>query len=455
MKKPLLRGILRIAAFCLCLLLFLIAADFLLVQTDSITAITITEMKQRDDIQLAVVGSSVVRDHFNEALITEETGMESFSVAVAGSGFQTFTAMTEELYKTSSPEIVALVIEPYNFDTAREDPMPSYKTMPWLTGIGTRLRYYISNTRTDGYWIDRALIFRDFGAESFADIKKTISFHLDPYGTFAAYQDTLKAEHAEYMGAGFLRHNVAADLSTVIRQQMLGEPDGGYDYPLLEESKEMMLAFRDLVVSHGSRLLVIISDNHTSHALAEPDYLRYIDHVEDFCAENGMECYNLFYAKEELLPNLDNTFYDLYHMTGEGADQESHAFARIINAVRAGEDISGWFYHRNWEYKETVTWIVNTWVHPKKKGTFTAGCNTGSMVHPEYRFVLLDADGNETLLRDYEGGKDGAVIKNVTLPENTNLRVYARLQEHPEQEPVWFDYPDDYGYAAAHQDLYR
>ena len=162
MNKSLLVKGLRLLGFAAVFLLVLIAADFFLVDTDSVAALTIREMQQADDIQLAIVGSSVVRDHFNEDMITRETGLSSFSVTAPGAGFQTFAAITEELYKKNTPELLCLVLEPYNFNTAREDPEPSYKLMPWLTGLGTRVRYYAANAKIDGYWVDRALIFRDF-----------------------------------------------------------------------------------------------------------------------------------------------------------------------------------------------------------------------------------------------------------------------------------------------------
>ena len=56
----------RFAAFLLVFLIFTAMGDFWLVNTDSVTAKTVIEMQARDDIELAVVGSSVVRDHFNQ-----------------------------------------------------------------------------------------------------------------------------------------------------------------------------------------------------------------------------------------------------------------------------------------------------------------------------------------------------------------------------------------------------
>ena len=449
-RYSVIKPFLRLAAFLLCFALLVLAANFTLVKTDSVVAMTLREMRQAQDIQLAVVGSSVVRDHFNQALISEQTGLSSYSIAIPGAGFQTFTAITEELYKTANPQIIVLVIEPYNFNTVREDPEPVYKSLPWLTGLGTRLRYYMAASRSDGGWLDRALLFRSFPAEGLSDVAKTLGMRFAPEATFAAQGVLFDEAQTHYAGRGFLRHEGTPDLGDTIRREMLAEYDVGYDYPLIPGTCEMLLAYRDLVARHGSRLIVLFSDNHTSHALAEPDFLRYMDNAMRFLAENDIEAYNLFYAKEDFLPNLDSTYYDLYHMNGTGADIQSAAFARLMNTLLSGEDVSDWFYQKAWEYRETVTWVVNTWVHPSEGDHFTAACNTGSIVTPQYRFVLRQQDGQERLLRDYS---EEPTI-HCPLGEGESLRVWARLKEYPDHPPVYYDYPDDYAYAAAHDALY-
>ena len=441
---------LRLALFFCTALLFLVAANFLLVQTDSVTAITFHEMRSAPVIDLAVIGSSVVRDHFNEQLISEQTGMNAYSISVPSASFQTMIASADELFKVHHPSLVALVLEPYNFDTARENPEALYKVMPWLSGFQTRLRLYTDSARIDGHWINRALIFREFGAQSPADMLKALRFHIDPEGAFSEVAASLD-ENMQYMGRGYLRHSGTEGIEDKIRSVMLAEKDDGYSCPLLPETKSMFLSLRDKIEAEGARLIVVLSGSHSSHPLAEPHFLRYMQHVMDFCRENSMPCYNLLYAKEDFLPNLDAYYYDLFHMTGEGADIQSEAFARLINALNSGEDVSGWFYEKDWEYRETITRVVNCWIHKEKSGSFRAGCNTGSMVHPLYRFVLRDPDGRETLLRDY--AKEKRI--DAELPEGWNLRVYTRLEETPEQEPAYFDYPADYGYASLNPSLYK
>ena len=72
----------RIAGFFLCLVLLIAFANKFLLQTDTVAFLTIREMQQREDIEMAIIGSSVVRDHFDPVLISEETGLTAFDVLI-------------------------------------------------------------------------------------------------------------------------------------------------------------------------------------------------------------------------------------------------------------------------------------------------------------------------------------------------------------------------------------
>ena len=75
MKNKTLRGLLRLAAFGLCFVPVLLFANTFLIKTDTYARLTLAEMKQRSDIDMVFVGSSIVRDHFNAEMITKETEM--------------------------------------------------------------------------------------------------------------------------------------------------------------------------------------------------------------------------------------------------------------------------------------------------------------------------------------------------------------------------------------------
>ena len=81
-KHPNLRGMAMLALFLLGFALLLAFANVHLIQTDTIARLTIYEMQQRSDIELALVGSSIVRDHFNAPMITELTEKNAFCATI-------------------------------------------------------------------------------------------------------------------------------------------------------------------------------------------------------------------------------------------------------------------------------------------------------------------------------------------------------------------------------------
>ena len=431
------RSFIRLFAFLLAFVPVVLLADTFLIQTDTFVALTMDELKTRSDIELAVVGSSIVRDHFNAPLISERTGMQAFSAAVPGLSLQGELALTSELYRQNDPEYTVLVVEPYNFDTAKEDPNALYKLMPFLSDAENKMTYYLDTAREDGKYLDRLLLFREFGAQSLADVAKTAGLRLNARKEYERLKPTMDAT-VSYAGGGFLRHTSDESAESLIRETVLREEYPGYVYELYAPSKALLARYKALCEEKGSKLLVILFPNLTAHALAEPGFLPYGESLMAYCRENEIPCYNFQYAKTDWLPNLDSYYYDLYHMNGDGADLFSAAFADFFNAYARGDDVSGLFYADSAEYLASIDRITNVWLSVGE-GVYIADCNRGTLVTPRYRFVSVAADGRETLLRDYG---ENAELAADRVPQGETLRVYAVSQGQENAEPVWYDLSD-------------
>lgn len=455
-KHPNLRGMAKLALFMLGFVLLLVFANTHLIQTDTIARLTIHEMQQRDDIELALVGSSIVRDHFNAQLITEETGLETFCATVPTASMPASIALTRELFETNSPEWVVLVTEPYNFITVREAPEAQYKLMPFLSDPANMLDYYLRTCDEDGFYLDRLMMFRGFGAQSVSDIIKTIGLRYFPEQMY----EHLKADMdptVSYKGAGFLRHETeerADDQIRTIIREYTGVPE-----ELLPASKEQIQLYKQLCEENGAKLMVVIYPNHTAHGLGEIGFLEINDSLMAYCAELGVPCYNFTYAKPELMPNLDAYFFDLYHMVGEGADIFSSAFVRVFNGHAAGEDLSTLFHPNRWYYRDTLNFTTNCWITHYEPGpwwnpalyhdearvnelykshdVFLADCNHWYSYTPEYKFVLLEEDGSETILLDY--GVDKLYACERGALSGRTMRLYARIAGHEDTGEVWYD----------------
>ena len=428
------RKIIRLCVFLLGFVWLIIFANTFLIKTDTYARLTLAEMKQRSDIDMVFVGSSIVRDHFNAELISEKTGKQAFSAAVPGLSLQGELALTRELYKTNDPAYTVLVLEPYNFDTVKEDPNAQYKLMPFLSDMGNRFDYYLDVCREDGKYLDRLLMFREFGVESLADLRKTVGLHMNAQKTYARLRPTMDGT-VSYAGGGFLRHTSGESAETLIRETVLREENPGYYYEIYDASKSLLTRYKALWEEKGSRLIVMLFPNLTAHALAEPGFLPYGESLMKFCRESGIPCFNFQYAKTEFMENLDGYYYDLYHMNGTGADLFSAFFARFFNAYTSGEDVSGWFYADQAQYLASIDRITNVWLSVGE-GVYIADCNRGTLVTPRYRFVSVAADGTETTLLD-DGESD--TIPAALVPDGETLRVYAVPKGQENAVSVWYD----------------
>ena len=455
MKKK----IVRLCIFVLGFIWLLVFANTFLIKTDTYARLTLAEIKERDDIQVAFVGSSIVRDHFNAKLISEQTGLTCFSVGIPCAALQADLAVTTELYRTNHPEWTILVVEPFTFDTVREGIEAQYELMPYLSSPVEQLKYYLRLCREDGWYFDRLFMFRDFGVESFRDFLKTVKLRFFPWQTYEAMKPKLD-KRMSYEGSGFVRYNTKDRATKAVRKQVIREYTGYY-YELYPHSKEMLLEYRDLVEKNGSKLMIFIYPNMTAHNLAIPGFLDYNASLMHFCKENGIECVNFSLAKPELYPRkTDSYYFDLYHMVGDGSDIFSTSFSKFFNAYLAGEDTSDWFYKDNAEYLASIKYITNCWISTytpgewnmaweqdeaavaavsEGKDVYLANCNHGTTVTPEYRFVLFDkSTGEETELTDWQ--TDGIFTCDVGAMTGKCLRVYARPQNGEQDKDVYFDF---------------
>ena len=437
--KSTIRKALALLAFLALDALLIPLGNTFLVQLDTFATLTMRDLRERDDVELAIVGSSIVQHHFNPALIAEATGLTAFDATITNMVMPDVLALTRELYRTNSPEWVVLVLEAYSFDTVRTDPQTQMKLLPHLSSPVNRLRYLQDVLEKDGDTLSRVLLFNTFGFQSLADVQKAVRLRINPEAVLAE----LQAQYpGDYLYAdGFVRRETderAQDrlVKTVIREET------GYTYAVYDYTKDKLREFKALCEEHGSRLMVVLAPGMTAHALAEPGYLPYLESAQAFLDELGVPCFNLMFAREELLPRLDHLYYDLYHMVGEGADALSEAFARVFNAYRAGEDVSSWFYPDARAYLESIDFVTNCWLTQETAAdgriTLRADCNRGAPVTPQYRFALAAPDGTETPLRDWS--EEPSFTCGEDALAGGTPRAYARAGESG--EPVVFTLGD-------------
>lgn len=420
------RAWLRILAFFLILILVVLAANTLLLRSDAHTYYTLLEMTQRDDIELALVGSSVVFTDFNANLITERTGLEAFDITVGHMGLPGALAATRLMYQTHRPKYVVLVLESDNFSVTSEDIQAQVRLAPFLVKHPLiYLRYYLDLCSQDQLYLDRILLFKSFPVRNLDDVRRTLALHTDPAGFFpsSGLADGLQV----YEGRGYLRYTNTtigydAQRFTPLRPQQADAYDG-----LRPFSKNKLREYKALCEKNGSELMIVISPNATAQGLGRSGFLQKNTALAEFCREEGIPCYNMMMARPEFIPRLDRHYYDWYHLDGEGADLFSEKFADLLNLVFAGEPVDHLFYASVDEYLDSIDFITNAWLDQSSSGDetiFTAGCLHGRTIQPEYAFYLVCEDASLELLRDYS--PDNQYRCKVGSLTGKRLRVYTR-----------------------------
>lgn len=433
---------LRILAFFLIPVLVVAVANRLLLRSDAHTYCTFLEITQRDDIELALVGSSVVFSDFNANLITEKTGLEAFDISSIQMSLPGALAATRLMYKTNHPKHVVLILEPVNFFHTTEDIHAQIRMAPILMKHPLiHLRYVLDLCSQDHKYLDRMLLFKSFPVRNLDDVRRNLALRTDPAGVLAAsgLTDGLQV----YEGRGFLRYTNTsigydAQRFTPLRPQLGDTYDGLRAY-----SMEKLREYKSLCEKNGSELMIVLSPNATAQGLGRSGFLQKNAALAEFCREEGIPCYDMMLARREFIPRLDRYFYDWYHLDGEGADLFSEQFADFLNLCFAGEPVDHLFYASVDEYLDSIDFITNAWLDQSRDGSealFTAECLYGRTIQPEYAFYLVGENNSLELLQDYSadnqyrcaaGSLSGHLLRVYTRPVGSGEalpEIYAQCR---------------------------
>lgn len=431
---------LRLLAFFLIPALFISAANHYLLQTDALSHYTLLEMTHRDDIELALVGSSVLGYNFNPEIITEETGMVTFNASIGMMGLPSAIETTKLLFEHNRPEYVALVLETYNLTESEENIQAQLRLSPFLKNPLTKLRYFFELVSQDGRWFDRLLLFKTLPVRSPADLLKTLDIRSDPRGYYE--RSDLDDGIVTYAGSGHVHVNLHPRWGNLLSETSILPHQASSQKGLYPYSKKKILEFIELCKAHGAKPFIVLSPDLTVHRIAEVGYMDKSIALADFCREQGIEFFDFSITKPEFMPFLDEYYYDIYHLCGEGADIFSRHFAEFITLYTSGQPVDHLFYASQQECLTNIDFITNVWITRDAQPDaehFSAACNRGPNVTPEYAFILESADGKRTTLRDY------STDPHFTLPHNKKpsggrMIVHAKPQGSPPDTRAVFYY---------------
>lgn len=430
----------RFLSFFLLPVLVLTASNLLLLRSDALTYYSIREAVQSEQLDLALVGSSIVFADFNPQIITEKTGLETYSLTIGHMSLPGALAITRLLYQERQPKYTALVLESDNFSKTTEDIQTQMRLSPHLvTHPLIAIRYYLDLCSQDHRYMDRLLLFKGSMVRNLDDIRRNLSLWRSP-DEFLPESGLLEGM-TQYQGRGFMRYMKDGRGYDALRFTPL-KPDVADDTPgIADFSKKKLLEYQALCERHGSQLLVVISPNSTAQVLGRTGFLDKNIALGAFCRENGIPFFDMSLARDSFIPLLDSHYYDMYHLDGTGADIFSEKFGEMLNMYIAGEPVDHLFYSSADEFLDSIDFITNTWMEQRSEGgqdVFKADCLRGRTVLPEYAFYLIGEDDSPVLLQDYSA-HDEYICTAGSLSGKT-LRVYARPVGSQEALPeIFFD----------------
>lgn len=430
---------LRLAAFFVFPAIVLFFCNLFLGNINKGVFYSFYDLSRQDDVEMVLIGSSVTETNFNPNIITEETGLKTYSAGIGHMSMPGALATTRFVFESNRPEYVCLIVEPDNFNVTTESIYTQMQLTPHIFNPLTAIKYYLDLCTQDGQFFERLFLFRSYMPDTVAEIKDTFDMLTDPVGY---YQESEFGKSGYYRGNGYNRSEQIGNGEAALRFMSM-RPVKDYDYnaDLTGFSKRKILEFKALCEKYGAQPVVILSPNMVAHALAKDGFAENYVSVETFCRQNQIPCLNFYFAREEYVPRLDHYYYDVLHMDNQGADMFSRYFSEVFNQYVAGQPIDHIFYQTAEEYLESIHCIANTWVEKTTDGitnTYTADCLRGASVVPEYSFHILHPDGTTTMLQPYSA--DHVFRCPVGSYADQKLRVYVRDQNDDAESIIFYDF---------------
>ena len=208
-----------------------------------------------------------------------------------------------------------------------------------------------------------------------------------------------------YYGNGYGNYDGVLDYSTA-RDHLSVTEDGPADFD--QQGLDWIQNICDLCREHGVQLVVVVTPRPAFNVLVYgekyPEQMALLRQVVERAGGTFLDA-NL--AKGGWYETRDEDFYDGEHLNHDGATRFSQAFAGVLQALDAGQDVGTLSYsYDNWDQYlasiHQISAVVSRLdVDGGGSATVTAQTYTGTDVQVEYRFLLVDKDGGTTVLQDW------------------------------------------------------
>ncbi len=418
----------HVVLFILGFFLLNMIIEFLFLRIDGDNMLMMTDMQQTENIDIVFVGNSYSRRFIDNTSVETILRLDTFNLSSLSIGIDGSYAMMQEMFDCHKPKVAV-----YVYDYVSEAVIVQNRLWPFLHNFPAKIEYTLEVSKNDKAYLDRFFPWRSFHPENKDDFYVNLSGKINPEGF---YQMKLKAIQKTIQV--YDRKGSCITYPKVDTKDLKNKMNRKVKAPEIVDvsMRNTLEKMKRLCDKNKCQLIVIMVPPIQQIVLGDQKYASYSKTTEEICNDNKIPFYHFAYAKEGLLPDLTDYFYNSTHINGDGAKIFSVSLARLLKEYLAGKDVSAYFYTPE-AYLETKDYILNGWYTEKKEGsqiTYTADSIYGSSVKPEYCFTAVDEDGEEILLQDYYS------VRQCTIPEDEmkdkTIRIKIRNAANRNQDPI-------------------
>ena len=408
-------------------------ADFVLVPLRARDLVCAYDFTHTEDVQIVAIGNSLCIEQIDPYQLERATGKRALNFGIAASKAQSLPAMAAEAFTVHRPEVLLVVYEPEWNIMVKEDTAAMAKLSPLLSTFENRMRYLLDRLEYSIDDFNRVFLWR-MGMEcSPEQIAERVQYKLG-INQKEIYEKRLREinkEKAIYRGRGYSVIPVEHDLNSLTQSPHRVRAEE--EKPLDGEVAGCFKRVKALCDQNDCQMVVVTTPLMRDNVLSDGKVRAAMDAMEAFCREEGIAYLNFTYAQGRSMPDLTGAYRDGHnHLDEEGLRLFNASFAQTMKAFLDGEDVMGRLMTKE-EWLASIDRVTDVWMTREEQGSqrvYTAHVLCGTAVSCAYRFALVDADGNETVLQDYDGNHRISVGAE---HQGKRMKVDVRNRAKPDQ----------------------
>lgn len=404
-------------------------ADLILVPLGSREVLGAYDFIHADNADVVFIGDSLCIYQINPGRFEEITGKSALNYGIGSAKAKSHVTMAREVFRLKKPQKLVVVFDPEIDIVRSEDTAVIVKFSPVIGSARIRAQYLLDQMEYTLDDLNRIFLWKSNTETDVQEIVQNVMYKLG-IDQETAYDRSLKRNN-KYMGRGFFNLDKEHDAASLKKNARMIREEA--ERPLRDAVADSFRKIKALCERNRCQMVVVTTPIMRDSVLANGEYRTAMDAMEVFCLEEGIPYLNFTYAQGRSMPDFTGYYYDGYnHLDAKGLKMFDEPFARTMKAFFDGEDVSGLFMTKD-EWMASFDWVTDAWMTREEREdghVYTAYANGGTTVRCEYRFCLVDEEGNETVLQDYA---ENCEVKVNHERQTGTVRAYVRNRANPDQ----------------------